>query len=774
MKNSFNLPLWIESSLKILIGIIVLYIILIAGYSNGIEIPIFLTLFGGLLLFKGKFIPGKLILPIINIFISSLISSLFSLNTQLSFYQVWLIGCAFLLIFIFYDLINRFDLRKVLIITISILGIGLMFFSWIDAFRWYQIYRLALPDGSLIPSISFRLNGGNTIAAFYSLIVFFYLGIFIDSNKWPIKVFGIIACISAVFLLILSTSRGAFVGLLAGFIFMIIWIYWEKIKSLFNIIKINHKFFFISVLIFIVILIIGFLLVAWLFNPASNHPSHPYFLLSRSPLWEPAINAFYSSPLIGTGPYTYYSWYLINHSVPLGHLYLHAHNSYLDILSNTGLLGLSVFTWLVFSFLKMIKSEFPSFRVKRNYFTIAILAGIFSFTAHSFFDGLYLMIFAGFTFIFMIVLLLFKLPLLKINTFYRVSILFLIIFVIGFSWLNYWRTEPISRTVNASNQNEIAPAKDAIETALARNPKGVIANLYSAMLFSDTDQNIISIALPAMQTAVETDPYWGLNHANLAALYSSQGDYTQALIEINSAVELAPKSSIFLLNQGLYLEKIQDFKNAQEAYQNVLSINPDWSNAYFWRENPFREKIAAETETSSEIELLGFDQAIQQPYALPMIYSAFAELHLNNLEHARSLAKLAGIAYFGNTSERIELDWLNAVLLYKAKNIDKALKLSEKILIQLQSPGIYGPGSAGKSLYYDGVYRAPVLAIEFVPQLTIIALPGDWENRVYEISQWYRETGDNASCNRIYDLLLYYSPDYGEFHKVETACGGAN
>ena len=748
---------------------IVIYTIVIAGFSDGIEIPILLTLAGGFFIFKGKIIP-KILLPVIILLVSGILSSVFSINPPLSFYQTWLSGCGVLLLFIFCSLENP-SLKNILILALVLTGLGFMVFSWLDAARWFQSYRLAMPEGAWIPSISFRLNGGNTIAAFYSLIAFLFLGLCFKSKTLTIKLLAGIGCFSALALILLSSSRGALLGVLAGAGFLLLALFWNQILFLFHLIKHNQKARFIALAVIIILILLVILFISWFFISATNHPTHGNPLTSRNEFWAPAIRAFLSSPIIGTGPYTFYSWYFQDRSIPPGHLFLHAHNSYFDLIANMGLLGLGAFSWLLWRFFQLVKSQFSSLRIEKNYFTISLLAGVIAFAVHSFFDGPYLMIFAGFTFIFILVLIFNDLPSAPIKKYERILLLILWMGVAGYSWFHYFQIKPITQAISAYHRNDLPVAQTEIKKALAINPNNTITNIYTAILYSDSLSNVQLTAIPTMEKAVRLDPYWGLNHTNLAALYAYNQEFDLALIEINKAVDIAPNSSLFALNKGVILEQLQNYEEARSAYEFVLEMNPEWATNYFWRENDFRMSILTSFLTPDESPILRFDEAIHQSYGIPMVKTAQVEMANGNLENTESLAQLAGLTYFSYPAQRMELDWLRAELAYQQNDLNTAVDISVKLLDQLESPGIFGPGSAGASQYYDGVYRHPVLPVELVPQLTIIHLPGEWETRVYEISRWFAEAKKPEQCDNIYQMLLSYVPDYEEHYQVSSPCG---
>jgi hypothetical protein len=70
------------------------------------------------------------------------------------------------------------------------------------------------------------------------------------------------------------------------------------------------------------------------------------------------------------------------------------------------------------------------------------------------------------------------------------------------------------------------------------------------------------------------------------------------------------------------------------------------------------------------------------------------------------------------------------------------------------------------------VYRAPVLPVEFVPQLTTIPLPGDWEHRYFSLAEWYALNDDTEGCQTTLDQLLSYVPDYLSVYEKSSPCGG--
>jgi hypothetical protein len=573
-------------------------------------------------------------------------------------------------------------------------------------------------------------------------------------------------------LIILSSSRGALLGLIGGVSFFVYFLLQNTIHQNFKKIWGNKKLR--SILL--VAVLVGFLALItftiFYFYQASNHPSHGNPLTSRSEFWPPALRAFSASPLVGKGLYTFASWYTSEVSTPPSQIFLHAHSSYLDILGGTGILGLVSFLWLAFVGVKILLKT-DCFK-NRNY--LGVSAAIFAFAIHSFFDGLYLMIFAGFTFLIYLAYLFShhlrtdSTPIPDLSK--KVFSLMFIIPVIGYSWFNYWQNEPLKDAVSLYKEESLPAAQQKILNAKDRNPAYTINQIYTGLMFADSPQHITQYALPAFQEAVSIDPYWALNHANLAALYRETGNFSTAVQEDTLAVQLAPNWGLYHLNLGHSLESAGDLINAEQRYKTALSLNPEWATAYFFRENEFRSGVLLSKEIVPIDIYETYKNQLDQPSAIPLIRLAKQALVDQDISLAQDYRQLASIAYYRREPEKYELHWLDAEILAAQGNYKQAIFQAEGTFYFVLRQGIYGPGSAGTSLYYDGVYRAPVLPVEFVPQLTTIPLPGDWEHRYFSLAEWYALNDDTEGCQTTLDQLLSYVPDYLSVYEKSSPCGG--
>ena len=104
--------------------------------------------------------------------------------------------------------------------------------------------------------------------------------------------------------------------------------------------------------------------------------------------------------------------------------------------------------------------------------------------------------------------------------------------VLGF-WVNAWLITPMAKGVTAADGGLWQDASNQFALAIDRDPLLSIthqqAGMVSSILFEQSgDKNDLQDAIKHFEEAVLLDPYWALNHANLGALYSVNGQWDLA------------------------------------------------------------------------------------------------------------------------------------------------------------------------------------------------------------------------------------------------------
>jgi O-antigen ligase len=73
---------------------------------------------------------------------------------------------------------------------------------------------------------------------------------------------------------------------------------------------------------------------------------NPYSLATRLQAWKIVLNIVRVDPLFGVGPANYY-WYTLLFPIMGYYVPFNSHNNYLDLLAQTGIVGMGCFLWLV-------------------------------------------------------------------------------------------------------------------------------------------------------------------------------------------------------------------------------------------------------------------------------------------------------------------------------------------------------------------------------------------------------------------------------------------
>ncbi|MCQ9205432.1 MAG: O-antigen ligase family protein, partial [Omnitrophica bacterium] len=229
----------------------------------------------------------------------------------------------------------------------------------IDFIRGFELIETPTFSG-----VTASFHHYNNFAAFLGVIFFINYGLLRKSNK--IRVTLLLALLSVFILgnLFFTYSRGAWVAFLAVNVFLLIFFTPRKTK--------------LVPLSLILIFLIGITCIP---------PLRERFLFmfqkggdaTRFEMWKSALTMFKESPFFGKGLGTFMD-YLSQHT----HLgYQYAHNCYLQILAETGILGLFSFLWatglvVVRTYRKLIR--------KFDVLFLGLFCGLLAFLIHAFFD----------------------------------------------------------------------------------------------------------------------------------------------------------------------------------------------------------------------------------------------------------------------------------------------------------------------------------------------------------------------------------------------------
>lgn len=224
-------------------------------------------------------------------------------------------------------------------LIVSVVGVLQYHFShmspdWIDT----HLY-------SKIPNRAFStLYNPNVLGSYFIIIISIAVAGFNCFDKKHGRLLNTAVLIAASLCMILTFSRGAWLGLAVSILLIFIFS--------------KEKPYILSIIGVTVLLALPELeAVLSRINPGllSDDSSNVY----RHYLWTMATQTFKENPLLGTGLSTF-GFSLPSHSTAAGYLVSHAHNIYLQMLAETGLLGFTAF------FGYIINSIYISFKLYRH------------------------------------------------------------------------------------------------------------------------------------------------------------------------------------------------------------------------------------------------------------------------------------------------------------------------------------------------------------------------------------------------------------------------
>jgi tetratricopeptide (TPR) repeat protein len=290
------------------------------------------------------------------------------------------------------------------------------------------------------------------------------------------------------------------------------------------------------------------------------------------------------------------------------------------------------------------------------------------------------------------------------------------LFIVAFSWLNFWRVQPQFAGVRAANQGDYHTAAALLEEATRRDPNLAVIHSQLALVYNrlgDLDRSI-----PAMQRSLELDPDWAPNHANLGLLYWKKGDLERAGRAFNEASVRAPGFYLYPYWFASVAEESNHPLDARIAYTHALELYPELPDRPVWKATPLQLEALSAWQAAHPV---GTSITIAQLEALVAANPASMHLLLKltdrylqdgRLDEAEALLK-KGHRLVTVTIEHYDLRQREAYL--AAARGDTAT--AESILAEIRSAkgeiGAFGPGT-GPSSYVPFVFRRAGLQFEVV------------------------------------------------------------
>ena len=479
--------------------------------------------------------------------------------------------------------------------------------------RFYNWWKITGTIFSF-PMLGFRLNGvvfghPNPTAGFYNLIIpILFVRFLTERSKLYRGIWGLLL-LAFSFIVFLTASRGGWVALIAGIIVTAILVYGKRILSERKFVKFRYKSLKKTTLSrWLLILGIIFAVIAITVLGITQINLTPHG--GRSEVWRNAINLFMASPLIGNGPNSFQILdTLQSHSITREYFFPHAHNFWLQIAAETGIVGLALMVWAALLIVRAYITAWQKSGSNSGRLALAAYTGIFVVIVVSHLVDYF--IYRPLYSISVVLILSLTLSYAPSTEQYPLSkkrgglvfliLLALCIFGNGISLTN---TVKFSNGVQAARDGDWMLARDNICQAFDENPHNTfwgfqcsLANAYVAYLTDDI--LALNDAIKYQESNLEKDSFWYVHWANLASYEWEIGNFDSAITHMRQAVSIAPRNSFLLLNLGWMEEKLDHQDRAESAYRHARCLNPWLKDSIFYTETLTRKR-ALENECMNE------------------------------------------------------------------------------------------------------------------------------------------------------------------------------
>ena len=691
------------------------------GWSVVMEYPLMGLLISGALIaavlwrglaYKTKFTLTGLEIPALLCIAAGGLSLYFSPDRRMSLEPgLWAVLCL-ALFFVFSDLLSNGAYRKgVLAVLMGATGTAAVF-ACMEVYYWYSRWWQA--SGSLLnlPPYPYRFTSimghANIYMAFANLLAPVALVLFFKTRT---MVYRLLAALWLVFYLIsvpFSSSRGGWLGLLVwAAVLSVLWLpgspAWKTGRAFYT----RHR---LSVLLSGLIVLTGFLVAGYrfwiVFAASPSHGGDPFG--GREELWSQALQVWRLSPWVGAGVGRYpYAYLQIAPVFPPGFWSVHAHDWFLTVLGEQGIVGLGAFLLLVTTSMISLYRWRRGSPASFSLYAAAIFAGMAGFLVHSIFDDFSADLAMMTTLALLAAMVWGGVPK-QTSRSRKVSsaalALPLLPLALTFGWL-LWAGHPLELGLQTAKQGNHRQVAELASQTVRRDPQYVFAQAEAGLAWArvwgeSKDTADLQRARVYLDTARRMEPSYSLSWANSAMLDWAAGEQITAIEEMQQAILHAPQEPSYPLNLGWFYEQQGNLGEARVSYQKSLDLSPAWAGNPFWQENAFRAAIATGVNQRNEADLAADPPSWKQ--ALDAI----------------SVGQLDAADYFIRMGEASGEDtaalWVAEARLAKAHGDAEIEEGFVEQLRSLQNPyTLYGgPYVAGK---YGILHRRNAFDLELVP-----------------------------------------------------------
>lgn len=792
------------------------YLVLLGGTFNGLVLyslnVINLIFVSGLGFFwilirtirKSNFPCTRLDIGIILFFSAAIVSTIYSVDPRRSLISLVILAVAILVYYLFVNLIRQGVSIQLINKVLFLVSAFILFFGVRELILLYSGWIRVSDHADLIPPTTFRikafLGNPNFVAAYLNLLIPLGLARILGKKQFGSKLIIGLWLLIALFLVYFTASRGGWLGTISAIgTFFIFWGMenWQQLK---NILKdlIMKWWVIIGIAVILILGILTFLaLLKWQLSDPSRSAS---IFSSRGFVWVVAWDMIRAKTITGNGLFTFGTEYLKVGSIPPLMVLAHAHNYYLNVAAEMGVVGISS---LLICLGLLIFTAWSAWK-SHDYLNRTELAGIFGVFAglgvHSLFDTPQTMP------LFMIVPAIYLAQLSSgvkmaegrtqdwVGN-YSLAGLWLIA-SIGMS-MDVRALTPFNRGVEASNQENWSMAVDYFDKAVKLDPGNAFywfqygfacgknaLNLDGEII----DEISLNKAIFAYQKGLEIESEYSINLMNLGLLLWAKGERDQAIEYVKTAAEKSSTKEAFYLTLGSMLENTKRIEGAKAAYIQALAQNSSWGEEPFFRKTSLRESVVSEWHSGilvPEIEkntypprkdknaylVEGWDlldagehdlaliALLQAPsFNNPETYFALGRTYLL-LEDIPAAEKNFQIAHWMSSGRNWQINLNLGDIAVLNADCRGAIEYYSRAIELLERTTSYGIGTLGTSQYGWYLFNKPSIALDLLPGMENIIFSNEVIVGMHNLSLCYLELGQLESAKTIYHKILFHRPD---------------
>jgi len=735
--------------------------------------------------------------PIVIFLLAQLGTAILSTDPRRSLDYLGLMGIYAFSFYLLSDLLVNGWPAELLVKCFLIVGAIVIGFGLADILGWYASWWVLGGTAHPLPPTQLRvysiLGDANMMASFLNLLIPLALvRIGITKARFS-RLLLALWLLGALIVQFFTSSRGGWLGTATtvaasvGLLVIASGVQ-AKIRTRWHILR-TRPWLLLLTSLGIAVLAAGGM---WLGLKQLQHPSHSGLLDARREFWLSAWYAFLSSPLWGTGPFTYGTQLIKYTPIPPWRPYPHAHSYLLTVAAETGLIGLAASGWMALAIVAAFKQTWQSAGQEHRLLMAGCSASLLGFSVHSLLDNHVGVPAIALALIAALALALsyqpHREPGLKVRTLLVPGLL--LAFGLFWSDLAYW---PFIQGVQLANQGQWAQAAPLIDKAASLDPYLAFYQLQSGYVhgrLATENKGHLEQAIERYERGIALEPCYSLNHANLASLYWQAGCEEEALQQMKAAVNLAPGESLYRLNLGYYYEQLGSNEDATHEYQLFLTKKPSLAEGSCWRQTPLRQQAVEQWKEANQEPTIPYPPRSYGDYARlgwqelgqeqpEKAFAAFqmalslndtqieayhglgaAYMALGEYEQAEYYLQAALNILTFSMGEKVGPFLTRGRLAYLRGELYEAITNYELALSMVEEYTIYGWGTLGWSPYGHFLFQRESIAPDLLPQLVRADITDSLAERYLELGGWYEEIGDQDKAIGTYRRVLATVPDF--------------